>query len=151
MPNVSCLWTPIFFWMRELKLEKKMCTKVTMLNDFRSRWNGDTWLFFSNKVMLLYTYFLSSVHMQNMYMKHSCMFLSLNDRHALLIIVCYNNRIMIIIFFLQPFDTSFCSATHGVAVSLKNVSCTQYCITNCISFSVRYHYFVFNFSIMINN
>lgn len=98
MPNVSCLWTPIFFWMRELKLEKKMCTKVTMLDDFRSRWNGDIWLFFSNKVMLLYRYLLSFVHMQNMYMKHSCMFFSLNDRHALLIIVCYNNRIMIIIF-----------------------------------------------------
>lgn len=97
MPNVSCLWTPIFFWMRELKLEKKMCTKVTMLNDFRSRWNGDIWLFFSYKVMFLYRYFLSSVHMQNMYMKHSCMFLSLNDRHALLIKVCCKNKIMIII------------------------------------------------------
>lgn len=126
-----------------------MCTKVTMLNDFRSRWNGDIWLFFSNKVMLLYRYFLSSVHMQNMYMKHSCMFFSLNDRHALLIKVCCKNNDNY--FILQPFDTSFCNATHGVAVSLKNVSCTQYCITNCISFSVRYHYHVFNFSIKINN
>lgn len=74
-----------------------MCTKVTILNYFRSRWNGDIWLFFSYQVMFLYRYFLSSVHMQNMYMKHSCMFFSLNDRHALLIKVCCKNKIMIII------------------------------------------------------
>lgn len=122
-----------------------------MLNDFRSRWNGDIWLFFSYKVMFLYRYFLSSVHMQNMYMKHSCMFFSLNDRHALLIKVCCKNKIMIIILScnlsIHPF--AVLHMVQRVAVSLKNVSCTQYCITNCISFSVRYHYHVFNFSIKI--
>lgn len=98
MLNVLCLWIFIFFWMRELKFEKKMCIKVIMLNDFRLRWNGDIWLLFFNKVMFLYRYFLLFFYMQNMYMKYSCMFFSLNDRYVLLIIVCYNNRIMIIIF-----------------------------------------------------
>lgn len=63
MLNVLCLWIRIFFWMRELKFEKKMCIKVIMLNDFRLRWNGDIWLFFFNKVMFLYRYFLLFVYM----------------------------------------------------------------------------------------
>lgn len=63
MLNVLCLWIFIFIWMRELNFEKKMCIKVIMLNDFRLRWNGDIWLFFFDKVMFLYRYFLLFVYM----------------------------------------------------------------------------------------
>lgn len=132
---------PFSFGWSSLNL-RKLCTKVTILNDFGSRWNGDICLFFSNKVMFLYRYFLSSLHMQNMYMKHTCMLYSLNDRHALLIIVCYNNRIMIIIFScnlsiqkLQPLQCYTC--TYCVAVILKSVSC----IMDTILYRVLYFLF----------
>lgn len=135
MPNVSCLWTPIFFWMRELKLEKKMCTKVTMLNDFRSRWNGDVWLFFSDKVMffcidIFCHLFTCRICILNIVV---CFLVWMTDMHYWLLCVITIKLWLLYLpatfryIILQCFT---CTGTYCVAVTLKSVSCVLDTILN---------------------